>query len=192
MGELQVLFVCTANIARSPYAERRLVQLLGNGSPVSVASAGIPGYADRAMDLEMRSRLEERGGSADGHVSRELDAQIADAADLILVMQFSHHMAILDEFVGVRRKVFGLNQFADAAERYEESFSAAARAVAPETVQGRVDEVAQLAVRNSMTFDVADPYRRGTKASQVCAEEIDAALFRIVPVLTGSPTKEAS
>lgn len=34
---LRVLFVCTANIARSPYAERRARQLLGD-VPIAVAS----------------------------------------------------------------------------------------------------------------------------------------------------------
>lgn len=58
---LRVLFVCTANIARSPYGERRVVQL-SHGETLSVASAGIPGYPGRGMDQEMAAQLRTRGG----------------------------------------------------------------------------------------------------------------------------------
>ena len=46
MGEpLRVLFVCTANIARSPYLEVRARQLAGPGVGVEFGSAGVPGTA---------------------------------------------------------------------------------------------------------------------------------------------------
>jgi protein-tyrosine-phosphatase len=62
---MAVLFVCTANIARSPYAERRATHLLaGAGSEGAVfASAGIPDVSARLMDREMTAQLSARGGT---------------------------------------------------------------------------------------------------------------------------------
>ncbi|GAA6527070.1 low molecular weight phosphatase family protein [Intrasporangium sp. DVR] len=175
---LSVVFVCTANIARSPYAERRATQLLA-GLPeprrVVVSSAGMPGYPGRPMDDQMAAQLRMRGLDPDGHVSRSLSAELVEEADLMLTFDFAVRMRIFDAWPQHSAKVLGLHQFADAVGRLPRDTP-------------RRDLVAlahRLSSPDSMTWDVSDPHRRGAKAARRCADEIDAALGRIVPALAG-------
>lgn len=146
------VFVCTANISRSPYAERRMAQLLGDSSAVEVASAGIPGFDGRPMDPLMAAQLEARGADAADHSSRILTEGILRDADLVLAMEFSHHMAILEKWPWASGRVRGLGQFAKSAQR------------------------------NSMVWDIADPYRRGRGAAKKAALQIDQYLTDVLPL----------
>ncbi|MGI5951070.1 MAG: hypothetical protein ACOX61_04390 [Brooklawnia sp.] len=178
---LRVLFVCTANIARSPYAERRAAQLLTSPT-VEVASAGIPGYPDEEMDTEMASILREQGGADAGHLSRRLTWEMIATADLVLTFELIQQMRVLDAWPDEEGKVLGLMQFADALERV----GASGHSLADRPTRGPhplVVEAARAAKPNSMTWDIADPYGRGAKAARKCAEEIDEVLQRIVPLL---------
>ena len=144
------VFVCTANISRSPYAERRMKQMLGERSSVEVSSAGIPGFDGRAMDPVMLAQLNSRGGSGDDHASRMLTEEILREADLVIPMTFSHHMAILEQWPWAVSRVRGLGQLAKGADR------------------------------NSMAWDVADPYKQGRRAAKKAADQIDKYLSALV------------
>ena len=168
------VFVCTANIARSPYAERRMAQLLGEQSPVVVASAGIPGFDGRSMDEPMANQLAKRGGDGAGHESRVLTEEILAEADVVLTMEFSHHMAILEAWPEAAGKVRGLGQFARAVAKADLQGAG--------TVEERVAAVLQASGRNSMAWDVADPHRRGRRAAKKAADQIDQYLTSLLPL----------
>lgn len=176
---MQLVFVCTANIARSPYAERRMGQLLAPGHAVELASAGIPGFDGRAMDEQMAAQLEARGASGAGHASRVLTAEILGSADLVLTMTFAHHMAILENWPGAGSKVFGIGQFAEAAAAVQELRTTARRMTWPETVAGRIELARAVAPADSMVWNVPDPYRRGAAAARSCADLLDGHLTQI-------------
>ncbi len=169
-----MLFVCTANIARSPYAHLRTADLV-KGQPVTVASAGIPGMVGRPMDPEMASQLSARGGDPSGHVSRVLTGETVAQSDLVVTVEFAQRMRILDSWPDATERVFGLHQLVDALHRVPAGLSGRA------LVQGAW----QVTAPDSMTWDVRDPHRRGRKAARACAEEIDEALAVIVPALVG-------
>lgn len=174
---LRVLFVCTANISRSPYAERRAAHLAGAGSPdlLRVASAGVPGFPGNAMDPAMLRELETRGGDTHGHLSRSVTGEVLEAADVVLTVELAHRMRISELWPQHAPKVFGLRQLADAlGRRTGEAHGLAA-----------LDSALGVAQPDSLSWDVADPYRRGAKAARACADEIDEALAVIVPGLTG-------
>lgn len=172
-----MLFVCTANIARSPYAERRAAHLRAGTDQVETvfASAGIPGVPGRPMDAAMVEQLSERGGDASSHVSRSLTAQIIAQSDLVVTFEFAQRMRILDAWPDAASRVLGLHQLVHALGSApsglagQELVHAASRAGAPD----------------SMTWDVRDPYRRGRAAARKCATEIDEALAVILPALAG-------
>ena len=175
---LRVVFVCTANIARSPYAERRTAQLLAahpNGRLVVPLSAGMPGYPGRPMDPQMGKQLRGHGLDPADHVSRSLSEAVVDEADLLLTLDFAVRMRIFDAWPGQVEKVLGLHQFADAVGRLPPGPSGASL----------VDAAQRVSRPDSMTWDVSDPHGRGSRAARRCAEEIDAVLPRIVAALAG-------
>lgn len=178
---LRVVFVCTANIARSPYAEHRARQLAGLGAAVRFASAGIPGTAGRALDVEMSRELADRGvdpGGLAGHLSRPVAADVIAASDLVLTMEFAQHMRLLEAFPERRDSLFGLRQVAHA--------------MTEPTPSGRdiLPWLGHRAPADSMSLDVADPHGRGRRAARACASELDSLLLTLLPALTGAPVVE--
>lgn len=182
---LRVLFVCTANISRSPYAERRARQALA-GFDVELSSAGTPGFPGRGMDPEMERLLLARGGDASGHVSRSVTAALVDSADLVLPFEFAHHMRLLDGFPEASRRIIGIGQFAAAASALRAEGSALPSA---DGVAELNPAVVRAVGPNSMGYDVEDPYRQGNKAATACADQIDGLLDAVLPLLVGDDVR---
>jgi protein-tyrosine-phosphatase len=174
---LRVLFVCTANISRSPYAERRAAQLLAEtgGDPVTVASAGIPGVPGRDMDQRMAAQLRARGGEPNGHVSRAVTHDLLVSSELVLTFELAHKVRLTTTWPDQAIKVFGLRQFADAL----------ARVPSPGRGLELLDQVYAASRPDGLNADFPDPYRRGTAAARESAAAIDAVLERIIPALAG-------
>ena len=60
----RLLFVCTANICRSAYAEVRARQMLGLDAGWAFFSAGVPGTVGREMDPPMVAQAVAQGRQA--------------------------------------------------------------------------------------------------------------------------------
>ncbi len=92
-----ILFVCTANICRSPMAAallRERLAALGLDQEIEVHSAGV--YAEagvRASRLAV-STLAGKGVPLNGHRSQPLVPALLNEADLVLVMEESHRRSI--------------------------------------------------------------------------------------------------
>jgi sulfate adenylyltransferase len=172
---LHVLFVCTANICRSPYMELVTRQRLGDaGVPeavVTVASAGTHGWVDKKMSRTMAATLP--GGIRHREfLSRSLTREMVDEADLVLTAERSHRQFVLEEFPAAFRKVFTLGQFAEVVRR---SPGATGRDLIK--VASTLSGIAQ------HREDVADPYAKGPEAAAVCAGEIGVLLDIVLPAL---------
>lgn len=179
IAPVRVLFVCTANISRSPYAERRAAQFVPAGSLTpDFSSAGLPGLPGEQMDSAMERELVDRGGSGAGHVSRQLSDGVLDECDVVLTVEFAHRLGIFDDWPQYAPKVFGLRQLADALARVD---------VPPSGGLAALDAALGAAQPDSFSWDIADPYRRGARAARACADQVDAALTVIVPALAGIP-----
>ncbi|MFH1625369.1 MAG: low molecular weight protein arginine phosphatase [Pseudomonadota bacterium] len=92
-----ILFVCTANICRSPFAEEvlRMHLLERRVEGIKVHSAGViavPGLRPPAEAIEVASEL---GVDMSHHTSRPLSVEMIEQADLILVMNLFHKARIL-------------------------------------------------------------------------------------------------
>jgi len=171
---LRVLFVCTANVCRSPYLELRARALAGPGAGVDFSSAGTMGFVDRPMDPVMAATLP--AGSADAFRSRALDHAVLADADLVLTAEQSHRSRILADQPQHLRRVFTVGQFAAAA-------------LASPDLTGR-DLLARAGRRRTAPTaeqDVVDPYGQGPAAAAEAAARIDALLGVVVPALTGRP-----
>lgn len=168
---LKVLFVCTANVARSPYAERRARVLLRR-LPLEFESAGAPGYPGRPMDENLAEELRFRGGNPSGHVSRSLTSDMVAEADLVLTFEYEQRLRVLERWPTYRAKVLALRQLTEGLHRLSEPIEAS-----------RLPFVVDPDGLGSMEWEIEDPHGRGPEAARRCADQIDDALRHIARAL---------
>ncbi|HWU23540.1 MAG TPA: adenylyl-sulfate kinase [Nocardioides sp.] len=175
---VNVLFVCTANICRSPYMLLKAQALVGDDPSVRFTSAGTHGFdsahADRTMANVMRARDLDRS-AIDGFRSRRITSAILAEADLVLTAEASHREFLLDEQPGAFRKVFTLGQFAESLGRIDPGL----------TGHDLVAAIGHSRAMTTATHDISDPYRRGLEAASACADQIDGLLQIALSRLTG-------
>lgn len=178
---LRVLFVCTANICRSPYMELRARDLLGGREGVVFSSAGTHGFRAHPVDPTMAGVLAVRGVSEEvvaDFASRRLTRDLINDADLVLTAESSHRAFVLEDVPGAFRKAFTLGQFAESIDRVDAALTGAALVTAAgHRRAGAVD-----------AHDIRDPYRRGRAAAEASADQIDQLLRAVLPRLTPSET----
>ena len=108
-----VLFVCTANVCRSPMAEALWRSRLAEEAGWRVESAGT-----WALDGQLAARyaqqvLKGRGSDLSQHRSRVVDKELLESFNLILVMEQGHKEALRFEFPGVASRVYLLSEMVD-------------------------------------------------------------------------------
>lgn len=165
---LNVLFVCTANICRSPFMEQTARELAGDAK-ITFASTGTHGLTGHPMEKEMQATL---AAIDPAFRSRPLSRDLVDWADLILTAESSHRAFVMEEHPRALRKVFTLGQFARVAQ------------AAPE-LRGR-DLIAAAGERRTPPLpedDIDDPYRRGKAAAMAAAGKMSTMLRSIVSAL---------
>lgn len=173
---LSVLFLCTANICRSPYMELSARSLVGEGPEVEFASAGTHGWRDEPMHPPMAELLEERGVDSSSFRSRPANRQLLAAADLVVTAEASHRTWVLEEAAGSFRKVFTLGQLATTIAATPTDLTGAAY----------LRSLSEHRVPAATHLDVQDPYRRGPEAARAAADHIDSFLRVVVPALVAS------
>ena len=178
----RLLFVCTANICRSAYAEVRSRQMLGLDAGWAFFSAGVPGTVGREMDPPMVAQAVARGVALEDCLamrSRQMRKGILRRSRLVVTMANSHRVALLDDFPAYAERYWTLGQLADAATLLQRDDA---------WLSYDTDQLVQAlhAVRGPAGGgrDVADPYRRGDAAMAAAADTIDAYLRTILPLLS--------
>ena len=85
---MNLVFVCTGNICRSPMAEGMFKKLLEEKgeSGIDCSSAGLATFDDRPVSDNAQSVALEYGVDISEHLSRMLTRSIARKADLIVCM----------------------------------------------------------------------------------------------------------
>ena len=158
---LRVLFVCTANICRSAFAEVYASSDVSPASPgLQFRSAGTWGHPRHQIDPPMARQLEARGISPASFRSHRVTADDVAWADMVLTMAKSHREFLLEDYPKALTKIFMLGHFAE-------------RAVGAD-LRGR-DLLADLARRRGGVHaaeDVRDPYGRGDEAAARAAARI--------------------
>jgi sulfate adenylyltransferase len=167
---IRVLFVCTANICRSPYLELRARQLFGPDAGVEVSSAGTDGFDAAPVSDTMAAEFARWDTVVDGFRSRPATGELIDAADLVLTAEAAHRTRLLEERPAAFRKIFTLGQFVASAE------------AADPDLHGRalLDALSSRRVPASPDHDIADPYRRGPEAARAAAATMEAMLEVVV------------
>lgn len=116
-GPLDVVVVCTANVARSPLVERLLRSEFDALAPFSftVRSCGTRAVAGRPMADGTRHILRSRGIRSDGFASRQLSAETLRTADLVLTAEVRHAEQVVDVSPGLLKKTFTVLELARIA-----------------------------------------------------------------------------
>lgn len=171
-GVYRVLFVCTANICRSAYADVLANRRAPSG--VAFASAGVRGLVGHPIDPLMARHLGE-GDDISAHRARQLTRGLASGAHLIVAMATEHRRYILDEWPAFARKTFVIGH--------------AARELAAMPTDVTLDGLTAHLWRHRTSDpadSVPDPYARGPQAAATAARlidgHVDAILTRLAAI----------
>lgn len=163
-----VLFVCTGNICRSPFAERYATLLAerAGASGWSFASAGVGAVVGAPIEPSMVRLLEERGGSPEGFAARQLDHRVLSAADWVVTLEDRHRRWVLEEFSDRVRTTVTLGRLAATLPALDAGL----------TGEDALREAARIRRPADPADDVPDPYGRGPAVYAACATTIAAHL----------------
>jgi protein-tyrosine-phosphatase len=108
-----ILFVCTANICRSPMAAalmRKHLATLGLSGQVEVKSAGVWAREGLRASEGATTVLGRRDISLSDHRSQPMSVQLLEQADIVLVMEEEHRRSLFYLEPKHLRKVFLLTE----------------------------------------------------------------------------------
>ena len=109
----KVLFVCRANVCRSPMAEAILnARAEDGGLAYRAASAGVAALVGEEMAPNSRAALEEVGIYAGGHRARQVGEAMLEEADLVLAMSWRQVEALRRRFRNPPSRVYTLPEYA--------------------------------------------------------------------------------
>lgn len=163
----KVLAVCTANICRSPMMEMSLRRLTAAQGDVTVASAGSRGSDGRPADPVTATVGSEFGLDLSSHQSQPLTAELIDNADLIVVAELDHLLAVIDKRPQAFAKTFLLLELASVATPRlpEESLN-------EWVARQHGGRTPSAVMKSSIAFGLSDPYRQGDAKIRKAAKQV--------------------
>lgn len=119
-GGIKVLFVCTANVCRSPMAAAISNALAEEQRvPWEATSAGVRALVGERMSPRAGAALEEIGVYSEQHRARQVDPRMLGEADLVLAMTLDHAKVLRRLSPPASDKVHTLVAFAEGAPEGE-------------------------------------------------------------------------
>jgi protein-tyrosine phosphatase len=118
---INVLFVCTGNLCRSPMAEYLLRSRLKPATPWMITSAGLSAADGLPASQTAIGVMAGAGVDISSHRSRSLTKDLVDEATIILVMTNAHSMEIKNRFPDASDRVhllayFGKNKLMEISD----------------------------------------------------------------------------
>lgn len=113
----RLLFVCTANICRSPMAEA-FARAYGveRGWAIESQSCGVSALPDNPAAPRSVRAMTEVGLDIRAHRSRPIDDELVAWADYVLVMEIRHATRVRERWPGADGKVMLLGNFGGVLE----------------------------------------------------------------------------
>jgi protein-tyrosine phosphatase len=128
-GRFRLLFVCTGNVCRSPFAQvltrHLLVACLGSRAAdhLEVSSAGVQAVVGAPMHPMSRAQLSRWGldaGTASQFAARQLSSSMIGSADLVLGASPGHRSAVVAWEPAALSTAFSLREFARLVSSVEQ------------------------------------------------------------------------
>jgi protein-tyrosine phosphatase len=109
-----MLFVCTGNICRSPFAEGLFKKLIlrQQDKALFAASAGLTALPGNPATALAQQAAVEHGVDLSDHRAKSVTEELIDWSDLVLVMEQSQQTGLLSSFPEAAAKVRRMRHFA--------------------------------------------------------------------------------
>ncbi len=190
--QFSILFVCTGNICRSPFAEvltRHLLAERGAAAWCTVASAG----ADAVVGATMHpmSRVELAGWGLDGDaadifVARQVDRSMLETADLVLGATPGHRAGAVRMWPGALATAFSVLEFARLIAHVDTDALPGdpvtrARALVGAARANRGMNPPGPAGSDEIPDPISGPDLMHTQAARLCSQAVIEMVDRLVP-----------
>lgn len=123
-----ILVICVGNICRSPMAEGLLKSAIAtaNKGDCVVSSAGLSALVGQPPDTKACQLMMEKGIDISGYRARQVSKDMIRKADLILVMESAHKIAIEQNEPSAKGKVFRVGEWGgfDISDPYRQELPA--------------------------------------------------------------------
>lgn len=189
---LRVLHICTANICRSPLADRLmrqgLVERLGDDADqVDITSAGTRAVAGGVMAPGAVTALAAFGADVGDFRARELVVEHVAAADLVLTATRQHRADVVARQPRAAGRTFTLREFGRLCAAVEAS--SLPHGDLPERgralVRAAAGQRGRTRPESPQDDDLADPYGAPPAAFTACAQVVHSSLQRPLDLLAG-------
>lgn len=175
-----LLFVCQANLCRSPMAERlaRLRLARDGATGVEVMSAGTRALEGSSMHPVALRVLAERGADPEDFTSRQVTEKVLEEADLVLTATRHQRAVCVSMVPEMVASTFTMRQFGRmlGAARADASVPDSGPAALQDRLRRAVAARATLQPVAPEEDDLADPVREPIEAFRRCADAIDGIL----------------
>jgi protein-tyrosine phosphatase len=191
-----VLFVCTANLCRSPVAEHLLrARLQALGRPdLTVTSRGLWAETGSPMDPAMAALLAAEGVPSHSFTARRLSAEEIAGAGLVLTATTLHRSSVVQLCPPSLSKVFTLLEFSHILRVRTSGAGSTAGVSAVADCAAEAAELRAAGATLDLTDpDIPDPYRRSRRVYQRVYSLISTAIAPLADRLaTAGPAQPSS
>jgi protein-tyrosine phosphatase len=177
-----ILVVCTANICRSPMAERLLQRETEQREiAVQVVSAGVLARQNLPAAPGSVAALAALGLDVSDHFSQPL-ADLAEHASLVLTMEAAHIPAVVNGQRELFQRTFTLKEILSRTREVGPRGELALEEWIEDLNEGRTAQ----GVMSSTNLDVADPYGGSSTQFDTCAQQLDELCSRFARSMWGT------
>lgn len=172
---MRVLFVCTANVCRSPLASA-LLALAAHEREVPDVFAASAGFLEggRPVHEHVAALLDQRGVDMSQKRSQKLNIETVEAADLILTMTSEHARGVVGRFPRTVDDVYTFRHFARLVRPRGHNQSTS------EWLNSMSEDTRRAYLGDDATLDIPDPIGQDFAVFEGLAGELQTAVSWIM------------